>query len=68
MPKFIKKTIKATIINLIVALLVAILIIGSIKLFFGAKIEETISLVNKVAIDLSKKMPKNFKDVTNYGL
>ena len=58
MPKFIKKTIKATIINLIVALLVAILIIGSIKLFFGAKIEETISLVNKVAIDLSQKEVK----------
>ena len=55
MPKYIKKTIKATIIYLIVALLIAILIIGSTKLFFGAKIEETISLVNKVAIDLSQK-------------
>ena len=58
MPKFIKKTIKATIIYLIVALLIAILIIGSIKLFFGAKIEETISLVNKVAIDISQKEVK----------
>ena len=58
MPKFIKKTIKATIIYLIVALLIAMLIIGSIKLFFGAKIEETISLVNKVAIDLSQKEVK----------
>ena len=70
MPKFIKKTIKATIINLIVALLVAILIIGSIKLFFGAKIEETISLVNKVAIDLSKKEVKetvlNDNKIKNY--
>ena len=58
MPKFIKKTIKATIIYLIVALLIAMLIIGSIKLFFGAKIEETISLVNKVAIDISQKEVK----------
>ena len=58
MPKFIKKTIKATIIYLIVALLIAMLITGSIKLFFGAKIEETISLVNKVAIDLSQKEVK----------
>lgn len=58
MPKFIKKTIKATIIYLIVALLIAILIIGNIKLFFGAKIEETISLVNKVAIDISQKEVK----------
>lgn len=58
MPKFIKKTIKATIIYLIVALLIAMLITGNIKLFFGAKIEETISLVNKVAIDLSQKEVK----------
>lgn len=58
MPKFIKKTIKATIIYLIVALLIAMLITGSIKLFFGAKIEETISLVNKVAIDISQKEVK----------
>lgn len=58
MPKFIKKTIKATIIYLIVALLIAILIIGSIKLFFWAKIEETISLVNKVAIDIRQKEVK----------
>lgn len=71
MPKYIKKTIKATIIYVIVALLIATFIIGIIKLFFGAKIEETISLVNKVAIDISKKEVKettldNNNKIKNY--
>ncbi len=71
MPKFIKKTIKATIIDVIVALLIATLIIVSIQLFFGAKIEETISLVNKVAIDLNQKEIKettinNDNKIENY--
>lgn len=55
MPKFIIKTIKATIIYVIVALLIAALVIASVKLFFGAKIEESISIVSKVAIDLNQK-------------
>lgn len=55
MPKFVIKTLKATIIYVIVALLITALIILGTKLFFGAKIEETISLVSKVAIDLEQK-------------
>lgn len=58
MPKFIIKTIKATIIYVIVALLIAALVIASVKLFFGAKIEESISIVSKVAIDLNQKEVK----------
>ena len=55
MPKFIVKTLKATIIYVIVALFITALIILIGKLFCGAKIEETISLVSKVAIDLEQK-------------
>ena len=55
MPKFIVKTLKATIIYVIVALFITALIILIGKLFYGAKIEETISLVSKVAIDLEQK-------------
>ena len=58
MRKFIEKTIKATIINIIVALfiIVGIIIIG--YLFCGTKIEETISLINKVSIDIENKEEK----------
>ena len=55
MPKFIVKTLKATIIYVIVALLITTIIIMSGKIFLGSKIEEIISLVNKVAIDLEEK-------------
>ena len=55
MPKFIVKTLKATIIYVIVALFITALIILIGKLFCGAKIEETISLVSKVAIDLEQR-------------
>lgn len=55
MHKFIGKTIKATIISLIVAFISTALIILAIYLFFGARIDETISLINKVAIDIENK-------------
>ncbi len=49
------KTIKATIINVIVALFITAAIILSIYLLFGAKVEETISMVSKVSIDKDNK-------------
>ncbi len=55
MRKYIGKAIKATIINVIVALLITIGIIGCIYLSFGAEIDQAISLVNKVAIDVENK-------------
>lgn len=55
MRKFIGKTIKATIMNVIVALFITVAIILSIYLFFGAGIDENISLINKVAIDIENK-------------
>ena len=53
--KIIGKTIKATIINVIVALFITIAFMLLIRLFLGAKIDETISLINKVSIDVSNK-------------
>lgn len=55
MRKFIGKTIKATIINIIVALFITIAIILAIYLSFRARIDETISLINKVSIDIENK-------------
>ena len=55
MPRFLKKTIKATIINIIVALFSTAFIIAVIYLFFGQKIEDTISLINIVSIDIENK-------------
>lgn len=55
MHKIITNTIKATIINVIVALIISIGIIATIYLFFGAGIDETISLINKISIDTGKK-------------
>lgn len=55
MPKFIGKTIKATIISIIVALFITGAIIFAGYLFLGARIEEAISLVNKVSIDIENK-------------
>ena len=49
-----KKTVKATIIDLIVALFIVAIIIFGIYLSFGQKIEETILLVNQVAIKVEK--------------
>lgn len=56
MHKFVKKTIKATIIDLIVALFIIFLIVFVVKYFFGAEIEETISLASKVSIDVENKV------------
>ncbi len=58
MPKFIGKTIKATIISIIVALFITGTIIFAGYLFLGARIEEAISLVNKVSIDIENKEAK----------
>ena len=58
MHKIIEKTIKATIISVIVALFITATITFGIYLFLGAKIEETISLINKVSIDLENKEVK----------
>ena len=55
MLKIIEKTIKATIINIIVALFSVLVIILTIKLFFGARIEEMISIISKVSIDIENK-------------
>ena len=55
MHKVIGNTIKATIINVIVALLITISIIACIYLFCGARINEAISLVNKVSVDIENK-------------
>ena len=70
MRKFGVKTIKATIINLIVALLIIILTIGAVKIFFGARIDEAVTLVSKVSInDKNKNVQKTVLDnnkITNY--
>ena len=58
MYKFISKTIKATIINLIVALFSTIVFFLCIYLLFGQKIDDTISLINKVSIDIDNKKEK----------
>ena len=58
MPKFIGKTIKATIISIIVAFFITGAIIFAGYLFLGARIEEAISLVNKVSIDIENKEEK----------
>lgn len=49
------KTVKATIISLMVALFITVAIMLSIYLFFGAEIEDTISIVSKISIDKDNK-------------
>ena len=49
------KTIKATIKYLIVALFIIIVIVGAIYLLFGQEVNETFSIVSKVAIDIENK-------------
>ena len=56
MRKFIKKTITATIIDLIVALFIILAIVLTVKYFYGAEIEETVSLASKVSIDVENKV------------
>ena len=55
MNKYIKKTLKATIICLIVALFSTVAIILFIYLLIGTKLEEKISLINRVSIDVNNK-------------
>ena len=50
MRKFIVKTIKATILNIIVALFIVIVFFAIVKSIYGAKIDETVSLLNKVSV------------------
>ncbi len=58
MRKYIGKTIKATIVSIIVALFSTIAIVVVIYLSLWAVIEEPISLINKVSIDLENKQVK----------
>ncbi len=51
------KTLKATILNIIVALFITGIIIGAIYLLANKQIEEGISLISKVSIDMENKEP-----------
>lgn len=53
MYKYIGKTIKATIVSIIVALFITIAMSFIIYLSFRAGIDETISIINKVSIDIN---------------
>ena len=55
MLNFLKKTVKATIINVIVALFVIAVIILLLHLSIGAKVNEFISIANKVSIGVESK-------------
>lgn len=76
MLKFIEKTIKATILNVIVALFITIIIIGTVNIFFGARIGEAVSMASKIAIDIENKQDikpieidenKKIKNYPEYG-
>ncbi len=76
MPKFIGKTIKATILNIIVALLIVIIFILAVEFFFGARIDEAVSLASKISIDIDSKQEiapieiddqKRIKNYPEYG-
>ena len=49
------KTLKATIINIIVALFSSFLIVFTVYLVYGQKINKTISLLDKISIDIENK-------------
>ena len=53
-----RRAIKATILNIIVALSVVVIVLLSVYILFGAKIKESISLVNKITIDTDNKEVK----------
>lgn len=55
MYKYIGKTIKATIVSIIVALFITIGMVLMVYLSFRAGIDETISLINKVSIDIDSE-------------
>ena len=53
MHNLVKDAIKATIIELIVALFITVILLGIGYFLFGARIEETMSLISKVSIGVS---------------
>ncbi len=75
MLKYIEKTIKATILNVIVALFIIGIILFAVDFFCGARIEEAVSLISKVSIDLENKEEietvlneeKKIKNYPEYG-
>lgn len=52
--KIVKSTLKAAILYIIVALLIAIIIIFTVKIILGAKIDTTVNIINKVAVEEKK--------------
>ena len=71
MPKFIKKTIKATISNIIVAFLITAILLFMVDFVFGARINEAVSMVSKIATDTDNKqeikpIEINKNKITNY--
>ena len=54
MHNLVRNAIKATIIQLIVALFITAILIGLGYFLFGARVEETMSLISKVSIGVSK--------------
>ena len=75
MHNLVGKTIKATIIELIVAFFITVIILGVGKILFGAKIEETMSLISKVSIGVNNQNEeiktviedKKIKNYPEYG-
>ena len=68
MLKFIGKTIKATILNIIVALFIIIIILFVADFFLGARIEEAVSIVNKISIDEENRNLKEIEYDKNQGI
>ena len=71
MLKFIKKTIKATISNIIVAFLITAILLFMVDFVFGARINEAVSMVSKIATDTDNKqeikpIEINKNKITNY--
>lgn len=60
----VKQVVKATISSIIVALLITGLLMLLINLFFGQKIEEAFSLVNKVSININQNGTKEETTIT----
>ena len=75
MHNFVGNAIKATIIELIVALFITAILLGIGYFLFGAKIEETMSLISKVSIGVSDSSEvvntvidnKKIKNYPEYG-
>ena len=75
MHNLVGNAIKATIIELIVALFITVILLGIGYFLFGAKIEETMSLISKVSIGVSDSSEvvntviddKKIKNYPEYG-